>query len=299
MKIFDAFPFFNELELLELRLNTLNDVVDYFVISEATVTFAGKKKPLYYQENKERFKPFHHKIIHNVIEHTPDDFTDFTPPNPHYTDRLRSYPHKSQGVPLSQLSLHFQREVFQKDSIINGLINRAEKDDLIILNDVDEIPSPDAVRHAIKTFEPGQIYNFCQKWYMYYFNVVCQNEWFGSRMCDFGQLTDKSVELMRYHLENRAEQPGPVVESGGWHFSFMGGPQRVKEKLWAYSYLGRGDKMLLQFLDVLFPNRIRKKIEENRDIFTTGRQFSTVPIDDTFPAYLVANQDRFRDFIRK
>jgi beta-1,4-mannosyl-glycoprotein beta-1,4-N-acetylglucosaminyltransferase len=41
MKIFDTITFFNELDLLELRLNILNDVVDYFVINEANITFTG------------------------------------------------------------------------------------------------------------------------------------------------------------------------------------------------------------------------------------------------------------------
>lgn len=43
MKNFDTITFFNELDLLELRLNILNDVVDYFVINEANITFTGKE----------------------------------------------------------------------------------------------------------------------------------------------------------------------------------------------------------------------------------------------------------------
>ena len=66
MTIFDTFTFYNELDLLELRLNILGDVVDHFVINEANITFTGKPKPLYYQENKERFKKWEHKIIHHV-----------------------------------------------------------------------------------------------------------------------------------------------------------------------------------------------------------------------------------------
>lgn len=298
MKIFDVFLFFNELDLLELRLNTLNDLVDHFVITEACVTFSGRKKPLYYHENKERFKPFHGKIIHNVIENTPDDFTNFLPANPYYTDRFTSYPHKSNGVPLCKLSLDFQREVFQKDSIINGLIDVANKEDLIIVSDLDEIPDPDAVRQVINSFEPGQIYNFCQKWYMYYVNVLCPNEWFGTRICNYEYLNGKSIDLLRHHLESRSQQPDPVIENGGWHFSFLGGPQKVKEKLMAYSYQGRRTKLLLKFLDWIYPNRINKKIENNRDIFNTGRKFVTVPIDQSFPAYIVANQDRFRELIK-
>ena len=46
IKIIDCFIFYNELDLLEYRLNILNDVVDYFVIVESTHTFVGKEKVL-------------------------------------------------------------------------------------------------------------------------------------------------------------------------------------------------------------------------------------------------------------
>lgn len=52
--IYDCFTFFNELNLLEIRLNILNDVVDKFVLVEATKTFSGKDKPLYYEQNKKK-----------------------------------------------------------------------------------------------------------------------------------------------------------------------------------------------------------------------------------------------------
>ena len=48
MKVFDSIIFFNELELLEMRLNILNDVVDYFVVTESPFTVSGNEKPLYY-----------------------------------------------------------------------------------------------------------------------------------------------------------------------------------------------------------------------------------------------------------
>ena len=50
--VYDSFQFFNELDILLLRMHILNDVVDKFVISESTVTFSGDAKPLYYEENK-------------------------------------------------------------------------------------------------------------------------------------------------------------------------------------------------------------------------------------------------------
>ena len=51
-KVYDTFLFFNELDLLEIRLNILDDYVDYFVLCEANQTFSGKDKKLYYKENK-------------------------------------------------------------------------------------------------------------------------------------------------------------------------------------------------------------------------------------------------------
>ena len=58
MKIYDCFTFFNELDLLEIRLNELNDVVDYFVIVEGKKTFQNNPKPLFLLENIDRFKKF-------------------------------------------------------------------------------------------------------------------------------------------------------------------------------------------------------------------------------------------------
>ena len=75
--VYDSFQFFNELDILLLRMHILDDVVDKFVISESTVTFSGDAKPLYYEENKGMFKEFEHKIIHNVVDDTPMDCNAF------------------------------------------------------------------------------------------------------------------------------------------------------------------------------------------------------------------------------
>ena len=63
MKIVDVFPFFNELDLLDIRLNVLDPYVDCFIISEATKTFSGLDKPLYYEENKKLLKSFIKKLF--------------------------------------------------------------------------------------------------------------------------------------------------------------------------------------------------------------------------------------------
>ena len=66
MKIIDAFTFYNELDMLLYRLSVLDHVVDHFIIVEATKTHAGKDKPLFFEDNKQMFSRFLHKILHIV-----------------------------------------------------------------------------------------------------------------------------------------------------------------------------------------------------------------------------------------
>ena len=112
--IYDCFTFFNELDLLEIRLNTLNDYVDYFVLVEATKTFTGKDKPLYYNENKERFKQFENKIIHIIVDTYPDSTNPWVLEN------------------------------HQRNSIANGFAN-CKDNDIILISDLDEIPRPELI----------------------------------------------------------------------------------------------------------------------------------------------------------
>jgi beta-1,4-mannosyl-glycoprotein beta-1,4-N-acetylglucosaminyltransferase len=69
--ILDSFPFNNELDILEIRLNELIDVIDFHIIVESKYNQVGNKKELYYQQNKKRFKKFHHKIIHIIVNDIP------------------------------------------------------------------------------------------------------------------------------------------------------------------------------------------------------------------------------------
>lgn len=74
--IYDIFNINNELDVLELRLNILNNYVDYFIIIESTKTFSGINKPLYYNENKLRYLKFNNKIIHCIINEYPENIND-------------------------------------------------------------------------------------------------------------------------------------------------------------------------------------------------------------------------------
>ena len=63
MAIYDCFQYFNEEHIVELRMNILNEFVDYFVISESTKTHQGKDKKLTFDIKK--FSKFKKKIKRN------------------------------------------------------------------------------------------------------------------------------------------------------------------------------------------------------------------------------------------
>jgi beta-1,4-mannosyl-glycoprotein beta-1,4-N-acetylglucosaminyltransferase len=108
--VYDCTQLFNELDLLEMRLNILDPHVDFFVIGESTQTFSGLKKPLYYKDNKERFSKWSHKIIH--IE-----------------------------IPEIETGNVYERTAFQKDYLRTAL-ESCGSEDTIYYGDVDEIWNP-------------------------------------------------------------------------------------------------------------------------------------------------------------
>lgn len=66
VKVLDAMLMSTELDLLEIRLNELDPVVDYFLIVESNATFTGLPKKTYFQENKARFAKFLDKIVYEL-----------------------------------------------------------------------------------------------------------------------------------------------------------------------------------------------------------------------------------------
>ncbi len=124
---YDAFMFFNELDLLEIRLNILDPYVDFFVLGESTQTFSGLTKPLHYFLNDERFAKWNHKIIHYV----PDEIYNVDA---------------------------FQRAHHQKESLLNAF--KVQDDDLIYFGDLDEIWKPQEVDD--KVYKLKQL-NYCYR----------------------------------------------------------------------------------------------------------------------------------------
>ena len=282
MKIFDTFMFFNELDLLEIRLKFLYPYVDFFILSECNETFSGRKKDFLFEKNKKRFEKFSDKIIYQKLDNVPKSFDKFS--KPFYSNYKKSYVHKHNGVPLIKLSKSFQNEVYQRDSIIEPLLKLAQANDIIIMSDLDEIPNPDALKSAISYVSNyDKLVHFEQTWFMYYLNNFCDNKWYGTHLCKFSYLKKHSIDLLQFHKENKLKlSGGKIFKNAGWHFSFLGGSEKVKEKLLAYDYQGGRTSFFISLIDKIFPKRIKKKITNNEDIFFTNRSFMTNNISDIF-----------------
>src|SRR3989304_5300235 len=107
-KVYDCVLFFNEPELLEIRLNELYKSVDKFVIVETIENFQGKLKPLYFEENRHLFKKFEDKIIHIALK-----------------ERVNT-------------NDPWDRKAFQRNQILRGL-KQCRKQDIILFSDMDEL----------------------------------------------------------------------------------------------------------------------------------------------------------------
>ena len=178
MKVFDSFIFFNELDLLEMRLNILNDVVDYFVVTESPFTVSGNEKPLYYQENKDRFGKFNDKIVHYVTEEIPNDFSGMLEKTKFHAAYKENDPY---GTPMINLPIRFQRALFNRNNSAFGIEKAGATDeDLVITSDADEIINP-FVLEDLSWFDPKHHYvAYCRAFY-YKLNLLYQDVWEGSR----------------------------------------------------------------------------------------------------------------------
>lgn len=274
--IYDCFPFFNELDILEIRLNTLYETVDYFVITEANKTHTGSEKEYIFEQNKERFTKFLNKIIYIKI----DDFPD-----------LESSKTSSDGN-------KWLYENYQRDAIMRGLEN-CKPDDIVIISDCDEIPNPE----AIKKYKDG-ICSLMQLRFGFNYNSLyitipfCKS----AKICKYKELINpkkkikekdkKYCQYSRYGLPTYLRfVKGKKIKNGGWHFSYIGNIENIKYKM---------NSIVEQQVNTINKNTdklLLEKIKNNEDVLERGDIFANLKISDIFPEYFVSNIDKYREYI--
>jgi beta-1,4-mannosyl-glycoprotein beta-1,4-N-acetylglucosaminyltransferase len=290
MKVFDAFIFNNELDLLEIRLNILDPYVDFFVINESPITFSGKEKPLYFLENKDRYSKFKDKIIHTVISDTPTSFIDtlqFISEEQSKDIEIRNSILRSMMTynTWDKRELQWGREVYQRECLLRGL-GACNSEDMVIISDVDEIPNPQALKACKQGFKEGLTYILEQKMFYYYLNCLKVDEvWLGSKVCNFGYAKESGLNKIRSNKES-----GIRIKEGGWHFSFLGGVEKIKLKLEAYSHQ--------EYNNDEIKNNIEIRMSQNKDILGRPGEFKTIILDDTYPDFIRYNYDNYKELIR-
>ena len=292
-KLFDVFLFLNELDLLDLRLKTLYSVVDYFIITEINETFSGKPKSLIFEKNRKRYKEYDKKIIYNPI--TKKDLLELQKNywSDYVSDLNKSISYKHNGKPPKYLKKSLRREISHRDSAILGLFKIASDEDLILLSDLDEIPNPKTVSKAIKKKFDCPHY-FKMDWFLYWINNKVSNPWFGTVLFRFKHLKGNSLDNLRFASPKEQNVPGPIINNGGWHFSYLGGYEAIIYKLKSHPFQGYKVQFAI-ILDKLKIRGIKDTVKKNKDMFFQKRDLSIIDIDYSFPECMIKDEK----FIKK
>ncbi len=191
MMIVDCFTFFNELELLEIRLKELGEVVDKFVLVESTLTFQGKPKPLFFQDNASRFAPFRSKIEHLIVD-------------------------------MPETDDPWVREGFQRDSFKRSIATLPPTA-MVFVSDADEIFRAEAMRTAAAKSK----FAFLEMDLFYYFLDLKDGKWLKPYCAPAREIMEmKDLSLPRWRERSYLEErhlagKDSIVEDAGWHFSWL------------------------------------------------------------------------------
>jgi len=198
--VYDTFLFGNELDMLQMRLEELESAHDLtHILVEAKYDHQGHPKPLYYAENQDRFDRWADRIIH-VVADIPGPDAELDP---------------------------WIRERTQREQIHNGLYaDEAMPSDLILLCDVDEIPSADFVKR-VRSFPLPSVMTMKMDMAMFAVDWVIPAQ---QEIAVCGYLSDMGKFPFGLLRANSYRKANPQITQAGWHFSWLGGPEEISAK---------------------------------------------------------------------
>lgn len=263
--IVDVITFNGEDELFEIRYNILSPYVDEFRVIEFDKTFSGKTKGKKFNQKWDKVK--HYFITEEVWSK--------------YWEEAKKSPNTNYGKGAK----HWLREWCMKESIKECLTDLCDGD-IIYLGDVDEI---------VDTFSI-KILNFCFKYipqkgaiklklkvYAYWLNNLSSEEFWGTIVAKYKFIKESCLN----HI--RSTEHIKVAKEVGWHFTSIGGYDKLKEKLTdSYTEETYANKQVL--------NNLEKNIKENKDFL--GRDFVYKKDELDWPKYLVDNKEKYKHLLR-
>ena len=295
MKIYDCFMYFDEEVVVDVRLNTLNQFVDYFVIVESRFTHKGEARELKF--NHKKFEKFKDKIIYIVDEEIYSQ-----------TEKIKIDDSEDEKYRKAIFNAAY-RENGQRNLISKGL-EGANKEDFIMISDVDEIPKLSGLNfNTLKE----KIILFKQDMFYYKFNLKLPNLiWTGTKACRKKDLVNpqwlRNIKDRKYpffridtFFSNTKYTSIKIINDGGWHFSNIKTPKEIEFKLRSYLHHKDFD------LNPLSVEQINEIIKNKQAIYDlkvdkTVNKIGNGSILEKFefnklPEYIVTNKDKFLDWI--
>ena len=295
MKIFDCFMYFDEEIVLDVRLNTLDQFVDYFVIVESKFTHKGDKRDLKF--NPDKFEKFKDKIIYLVYNHQPSE--------------IEKINNEDSPDEIARKSLWnaIYRENGQRNYIEKGLIE-ANENDIILISDVDEIPNLENIEFKKIS---KKIILFKQNMFYYKFNLCLPNLiWTGTKGCRkkdlinpqwLRNIKDRKYSFFRldtFFSKNKYRSVRRIID-GGWHFTNIKNAEAIEHKLKSYLHHGEFD---LNPLSITQINEIIKKkhaiydlsVDKTKSKIGSGNKLQKFELDK-LPKYIQENKNNFKEWI--
>ena len=292
MKIFDCFMYFDEEVVLDLRLNTLNEFVDYFVIVESIFTHKGDKRELRFDHKK--FEKYKDKIIYLVYEEQPEGLV-----------KIKDQNSDHGGYIINALL----RENGQRNFISKGL-SLADDEDFVLISDVDEIPNLKSVN--FKNYQK-KIIQFRQEMFYYKFNLKLPNlVWTGTKACKKKNLVspqwlrnikDKKYPFFRLdtYFSKTKYISVKFIDNGGWHFSNIKSAEEIEHKLKSYLHHREFDinplnteeiKNIIDRKQAIYDLKVDKRVNK----IGNGSSLENYPINK-LPLYLQMNKNKYKQWI--
>ncbi len=292
MKIIDSFMFFDENMLLDLRLNVLDKYVSKFIICEATFNHKGEEKKLKFNPNN--FAKFKSKIEYIILESKPENLRII---NDNDTSEIK----KSKILDNALIRENFQR------NFVNSTIKKYNGEDLVLINDLDEIPNLEKFKYKkkISIFEQKMIY--------FKFNLMYPNmNWLGSKICKIKHLESpqwlrnikpKIYPLWRLDILFSKKKYNDIsfINEGGWHFTNIKKPEEIHYKMKNFLHHFEYEKSGLGVKE------IEKLIKEKRALYNYSVDqrenkwninTRLIEIDlNKLPDYILENKDRYREYL--
>ena len=295
MDIYDCFMYFDEDLLLDLRLNSLNNYVKKFVITEATYAHNGNKKELRFDINK--FSKFKDKITYIVVDRKPENII-----NP-----VKGEAKEKRGEKL--IINGMLRDYFQRECLMDGVVDALD-DDLILISDLDEIPNLNNLDTSIIN---NNILFFEQKIFYYKLNLIYDEFiWHGTRATKKKNLLSpqwlrniKAKNYSKWRLDTFFSKKKYsnllFIKNGGWHFTSLKTPEKLEKKLLNFAHHYEFEESGLKL------NDIKKLIKEKRIIYDykvdqkeykwSGKSTLKKASIDQLPTYVSLNVDKYKEWL--